>query len=155
MSVALFCHESTPETAYAFLEKHNATLEGDQDKWKASFCFEENSTIDFNYDRKWCSPPNWPLQLSGMANFVGSIPMDETNRAAVLRLIPNFQYCVGIVPDPQIDSMEDPRLKLIGDLAVLLNGMLFTPGSLLDARFRVIATPEGEFDEDAQVPSVS
>ncbi len=159
MPFTLFCHERSPQDAHAFLDENNALLKGDSNNWDASYEFpgkwlRKKKTISFNYDREWCSPPNWPTQLMGMQNYVAEFDLSDETRSAVMPLIRQFQFSIGIVTEPEIEAGDDPRLEVINALTEHMNGILFTPGALLDARFRPFAAADGDCDTDAVIPSV-
>lgn len=159
MPFTLFCHESAPEIALAFFEERNAVIKGDESNWDASYIFpgkllQKKKTITFNYDRQWCSPPNWPTQIQGMQNFVSDFELDAERRDAVMRLVRQFKFCIGIVNEPEISAGDDPRLDVMHALAEHMGGVFFTPGALLDSHFRPFASSDGQFEPDAILPDV-
>jgi len=163
MPLTLYCHAASPEQAYAFLDEMRAVLKGDRDKWQATYIFEEGglfrkkrSIIHINYDREFCSAPNWPKQMAGMKNFLSGFDMDADRTAAVMRLVDQFQFTLGIVLEPEIgDSGEDMRLDVVHALAEELGATIFTPGALLDSHFRPFFEMEGDVDPDAVMPAVA
>jgi len=158
MPFTLFCHLGAPDQALSFLREHGAAVEGDDEHWSASFLiggglFRRRKTIRLTYDREWCSPPNWPKQLAGMASFVSRFTMPDPVRRLVLqRLVPSFTYSIGIVTEPEIEQPDDRRLEIIHALAEHLDAVIVTPGSLLDPHFRAFADIDGELDENAEIP---
>lgn len=159
MPFTLFCHEGTPDDAHAFFDENNALLSGDSNNWDASYEFpgkwlRKKKTISFNYEREWCSPPNWPTQLMGMQNYVAEFELTDETRSTVMPLIRQFRFSIGIIAEPEIASGDDPRLEVINALAEHMNGILFTPGALLDANFRPFAAADGDCDPDAVIPLV-
>lgn len=92
MGFTLFCHLKSPADAAAFFRARNAIMEGDENKWSATYVFpgkflQKKKTITFDYDKKWCSPPNWPQQIQGMMNYIGSFRMEDAIREKVMKLI--------------------------------------------------------------------
>lgn len=159
MPFTLFCHEHSSNDAYEFFEENNALIEGDEEDWSATFEFDGKSkrkkmTVSFTYDLEWCSPPNWPRQVSGMQNYVAQFPMDNARRELVLRLVRKFRYCIGVMSEPEITDGDDPRFDVIHALAEHLNAVIFTPEALLDSHFRPICSADGEYEDEAVIPSV-
>jgi hypothetical protein len=157
MPFTLFCHQGSPEQALAFLVERAARVEGGSSCWEASFTsgggfLRRKASITFTYDRDWCSPPNWPTQLAGMANYVRSLKMTDVTRRLVFALIPRFAFSIGVLTEPEITKGDDVRLEIMQDLAAHLACVVFTPGALRDARLRAFASADGELDPDAQIP---
>jgi hypothetical protein len=157
MPFTLFCHQSSPEEALRFLREQGAKIEGDEARWEASRLvggglLRRRQSIRFNFDKEWCSPPNWPTQLAGMANYIGTFAITEPVRRQIMVLIPRFKFSIGIVTEPEIKQDDDERLSMIRDLASHLECLIFTPGTLRDPNLRAIAAANGDVDEDATIP---
>lgn len=157
MPFTLFCHLKTPQEALEFLQQHGAAIDGDGDSWNASYIFpgrlfKKDKKIAINYDRDWCSPPNWPRQIAGMQNYVLQWPMDNAAREKLALLVRQFAFCLGIVNEPEITSGDDPRFEVMHALAEHMGGVFFTPGALLDSQFRPFASSDGESDPTAVMP---
>jgi len=163
MPFTLFCHTSSPERAYAFLDENNALLTGDTDAWQATYKFEDgglfrkkHAIIHINYSRDYCSPPNWPQQIAGMKNYLMQFEMDPDAKAAVQHLVSQFQFTLGLVLEPEYeDNSEDMRLDVIHALAAELDATIFTEGALLDPAYRPFYTASGRVDPDAVFPVVA
>jgi hypothetical protein len=151
MPFTLFCHQGSPDEALQFLREHGAALEGDGATWKTSFAMR-GGKLEFNYDREWCSAPNWPRQLAGMANYLRQFEMTDETRSQVMVLIRRFEYSIGIVTDPEVTTGDDDRLEPIHALAEQLGAVIFTPVALLDSRFRAFAAADGDVDQEAEIP---
>jgi hypothetical protein len=151
MPFTLYCHQGSPDEALRFLREHGGAVEGDGATWKTSFAMR-GGTLEFNYDRVWCSAPNWPKQLAGMANYLRQFEMTDETRSQVMALIPRFEYSIGIVTDPEVTTGDDERLEPIHAMAELLGAVIFTPLALLDSRFRAFAAADGDVDEEAEIP---
>jgi hypothetical protein len=68
-------------------------------------------------------------------------------------LVMTFKFALAFQaePDLHLDS-EDERTKVIFALATHLNGVIFTPTSLRDARGRILISASGKLDADAVLP---
>jgi hypothetical protein len=158
MPFTLFCHSSSPEAAQRFLRERGATVTGDAHDWRAVLSskqglFGGKRRLELNYELAWCSPPNWPKQLGGMANYLRSFNMtDGVRRLLLLLVIPKLKFSIGVVDEPEVESDDDPRLALLSDLAEHLAALVFTPQTLLDPQLRVLAALEDEPDDKAQIP---
>ncbi len=157
MPLTLFCYLNSPDDAAAFLSEHGAIVEGGKDKWTATYVFpgkflQKKKTVTFNYDREWCSPPNWPKQIQGMTNYIGNFQMEETTRFKVMRLIRQFEFAIGIVNEPETSKNDDPRFGLMQALAEYMQGCFFIPGAILDASFRAFAAADGDTTPGAVIP---
>src|SRR5262249_36496094 len=77
-------------------------------------------------------------------------------KEGVLLLTTTFRFSLGTNFDPDFDPEGDPRLSLLFDLTQFLDGVLFTPSSLRDARGRILVSSGGEKDEhpEAEWPKV-
>lgn len=159
MPFTLFCHLKTPKEAFEFLEGQSAATNTEGDSWSAKFVFpggifKKNREITINFDRDWCSPPNWPQQIAGMQNFVANWRADKTTQEQVMLLIRRFAFCLGVIDEPEIKKGDDPRLEIMHRLAGHLGGVIFTPGALLDSQFRPFYAVDGQVDPDATFPNL-
>lgn len=158
MSFSLLCHLSSPDHALGLLRERGAVVTGQGTGWRAAFVtrqnlFAEKQRLEVNYDLEWCSAPNWPKQLAGMAKYLRSFEMsDAIRRVLLLGVVPSLRFSLGIVAEPEIDSDDDPRLELIGDLAEQLGALIFMPETLLDPQFRTLAALSEAPDEAAEIP---
>lgn len=160
MPFTLFCHLNSPDDAYAFLSERSAIMEGDKDKWTATYVFpgkflQKKKSITFTFDREWCSPPNWPVQIQGMMNYIGNFQMEDTIRGKVTGLIRQFKFTIGIINEPEISKNDDPRFEVMHSLAQYMQGCFFTPGALLDTSFRAFAAADGNTTADAVIPETA
>jgi hypothetical protein len=159
MPFTLFCHLKTPKDAFGFFKEKNAAINGEGDSWSARYVFpggllRKEKKITINYDRKWCSPPNWPQQIAGMQNYVFQWKMEEATREKLTLLIPRFAFCLGMVNEPEITKGNDPRLDVMHALADHMLGVFFTPDALLDSQFRPIVSADGQSDPASILPAV-
>src|SRR5262249_15519503 len=63
-------------------------------------------------------------------------------------LTTTFRFSLGTLFEPDFDPECDPRLDVLFAVAELLDGVLFTPSSLRDARGRILFGAGGEDAED-------
>lgn len=117
MPFTLFCREGSPEQVYRFFDENNGLMKGDQDDWSVHYEFpggflRKKQTIQFTYERQWCSPPNWPTQILGMTNYVSDFEMSDDDHETVIQAIGEFQFSVGIICKPEITKPDDMLSRL-------------------------------------------
>ncbi len=126
-------------------------IEGPDDNWRnAVVTFREGKdrrTLTFTYDPSYHSEPNWSSQMSGMRGYYSQFP-DTDRKHRVILLTSSLRFSLGTLFVPDFDSEGDARLDVLFDVAELLDGVLFTPSSLRDARGRVLFGSGGEDEED-------
>ena len=126
-------------------------IEGPDDNWRvAVLTFREGTderTLTFNCDPSYHSEPNWSIQMSGMRGYYAQFP-DTDRKQRVIQLTSSLRFSLGTLFDPDFDPEGDPRLDVLFDVAELLDGVLFTPSSLRDARGRVLFGSGGDAEED-------
>jgi len=112
----------------------------------------KRKSLKFTYDEKWCSPPNWPQQLAGMASYLRAFKATDAAREEVMALVPLFQFSIAILTEPEIESASDERWQQICALASHLECVIFTPGALLDPHGRALIATDGRMNADARIP---
>jgi hypothetical protein len=104
-------------------------------------------TLTFTHDPAYYSEPNWSTQMSGMRGYFSRFP-DTDRKSRVMLLTTSLRFSLGTLFDPDFDPEGDPRLDILFAVAELLDGVLFTPSSLRDARGRILFGAGGEDEED-------
>jgi len=126
-------------------------IDGPDDNWRnAVVTFgkgKKKRTLTFTHDPAYYSEPNWSAQMSGMRGYFSRFP-DTARKERVLMLPTSFRFSLGTLFDPDFDPAGDPRLDLVFAVTELLDGVLFTPSSLRDARGRILFSAGGEEQED-------
>src|SRR5262245_16550300 len=127
-------------------------IDGPDDNWhNAVVTFrtgKATSTLTFTHNPAYYSEPEWSKQMSGMRGYFSGFP--ETDRkAGVLTLTTSFRFSLGTLFEPDFDDAGDPRLTVLAAVAELVDGVLFTPSSLRDARGRMLFGAGGEVAQDA------
>lgn len=112
-------------------------------------------TLTLTYDPAHCSEPEWPRQMDGMRGYFSRFP-DTPAKQKAMMLTHTFGFVLGTAMTPDARSRDDPRFHALLAVAELLDGVLFTPSALLDARGRVLFSAHGAAVEDpaAQWPRV-
>jgi hypothetical protein len=135
-------------------------IDGPDNDWrKAVVTFRKwlkKRTLTFTHDPAYYADPNWSTQMSGMRVYFSRFP--ETDRKErVMMLTTTFKFSLGTLFEPDFDPEGDPRLDILFAITELLDGVLFTPSSLRDARGRILfgAGGESEEDPDAVWPKVA
>jgi uncharacterized protein DUF4272 len=128
-------------------------IEGPDDNWRSAvITFREGKykrTLTFTHDPAYYSEPNWSSQMSGMRGYFSRFP-DTDRKTRVMMLTTSFRFSLGALFDPDFDPEGDQRLDVLFAVAELLDGVLFTPSSLRDARGRILFGSGGEVEEDAE-----
>src|SRR5262245_20037254 len=126
-------------------------IDGPDDGWQnAVVTFGKRKTkrtLTLTHDPNYYAEPNWSAQMSGMRGYFSRFP-DTDRKQRVLMLTTSLRFSLGTLFDPDFDPEGDPRLDVLFAVAELLDGVLFTPSSLRDARGRVLFGAGGEDDED-------
>jgi hypothetical protein len=85
--------------------------------------------------------------MDGMRGYFSRFP-DTDRKSRVMLLTTTFRTCLGTLFEPDFEPTGDPRLDILFEVAELLDGVLFTPSSLRDARGRILFGAGGTPDED-------
>jgi hypothetical protein len=127
-------------------------IKGPDDGWReAVVCFgkgKKRRTLTFVHDAKYYAEPNWSTQMNGMRGYFARFP-DTDRKARVLKLTTSFHFSLATRFEPDFDPDGDERLDVLFAVTELLDGVLFTPSSLRDARGRILFSADGEDAEDA------
>jgi hypothetical protein len=134
-------------------------IDGPDDDWRnAVMTFgkgKSKRTLTITHDPAYYSEPNWSRQMNGMQGYFSRFP-DTGRKPRVMMLISSFRFSLGTLFDPDFDPEGDPRLDVVFAVAELLDGVLFTPSALRDARGRILfGADEEEEDPDAVWPRVA
>jgi hypothetical protein len=108
---------------------------------------KKKRTLTLTHDPAYYSEPNWSTQMSGMRGYFSRFP-DTDRKPGVMALTTSFRFSLGTLFDPDFDPEGDPRLDVLFAVAELLDGVLFTPSALRDARGRILFAAGGEDEED-------
>src|SRR5262245_55401298 len=126
-------------------------IDGPDDGWQnAVVTFGKRKTkrtLTLTHDPNYYAEPNWSAQMSGMRGYFSRFP-DTDRKQRVLMLTTTFRFSLGTLFEPDFDPAGDPRLDVLFAVTELLDGVLFTPSSLRDARGRILFGAGGEEEED-------
>jgi hypothetical protein len=159
--ITLFARIADPAAVARFLRERypeNTAIDGPDATWlNATVTFgegDEAESITLTHDPAYYSEPNWSRQMRGMRGYFSRFP-ETDNRARVLTLTTSLRFSLGVLWDHHFDPESDPRLDVLFAVAELLDGVLFTPSALRDARGRVLfAADPDEEDPAAAWPRV-
>jgi hypothetical protein len=128
-------------------------IDAPDDRWTRAVVAYGTGTkrraLTFTHDPAYYAEPNWSTQMAGMRGYFAGFP-DTDRREQVLLLTTSLQFSLGTLFEPDFDAEGDPRLDVLFEIAKLLDGVLFTPSSLRDARGRVLFSAGGEDNEDPE-----
>jgi Domain of unknown function (DUF4272) len=137
VGVARLLRHLVPRTAF----------DGPDDAWRNAAVTLAAGTVTFTHDSDYYAEPNWSVQMNGMAGYFSRLP--ETQRKQIAIMLPTtFKFSLGLLLVPDIHDDNDPRLEVVYAVAALLDGVLFAPSALRDARGRVLYGAGGEAEEN-------
>src|SRR5262249_8247043 len=126
-------------------------IDGPDDAWKKAVVTfgkgKSKRTLTFNHDPAYYSEPNWSKQMNGMRGYFSRFP-ESPNKNKVLMLTTTFCFSLGTNFEPDFEADGDQRVSVLFAVAELLDGVLFTPSSLRDAKGRILFSADGEEEED-------
>jgi hypothetical protein len=126
-------------------------IDGPDDNWRRAVVtyrgWLKKSTLTINHNPDYYSEPNWSQQMAGMRGFFSRFPDSEAKTKAMW-LTTTFKFSLGNEFDPEVRKDDDPRLSVLAAITELVDGVLFRPTALLDARGRVLFGFGGMEDED-------
>jgi hypothetical protein len=108
----------------------------------------EKRTLTFKHDPAYYAEPNWSTQMSGMRGYFSGF-LKTKRKPRAMALISSFRFSLATLFEPDYDPADDPRLDIVFAVAELLDGALFMPSSLRDARGRILFGV-GEDKEDPE-----
>ena len=122
--------------------------------WKTGW-FRKSPTLTISHSPDYYQGPGWGDQLRGMQSYFSRFPA-TARTPAVIDLVMTFKFALAFQaePDLHLDS-PDERTQVILALAAHLNGVIFTPTSLRDARGRILISASGKLDTDAVLPKLT
>ena len=134
-------------------------LDASDDEWRsakiATGSGDAKRTLIFTHDPAYYSEPGWSVQMGGMRGYFSRFA-DTDRKPLALALTTSFRFALGTLFEPDIDPAGDERLTILFAIAEALDGVLFTPSSLRDAKGRVLFGAGGKEEEapDAVWPKV-
>jgi hypothetical protein len=153
--ITLFARIADPAGVARCLRERapSVEIEGPDDAWRkavATFTtLMKKRTLTLTHDPAYYSEPNWSRQMNGMRGYFERFP-GTANKPRVMMLTTSFRFSLGTVFVPDFDPAGDPRLDILFAVTELLDGVLFTPSSLRDARGRILFGAGGKDDEDPE-----
>lgn len=155
--ITIFAPPADPEALRRFLLERDpeAVVEAAGDTWASiTVTFDaagEPRSLTFLHDRDYYAGPGWAAQRDGMWNYLSRFPLGD-RAGRVRELVGSFGFALGTRFDPEFDPDGDDRLAALFEVTQFLDGVLFTPSSLRDADGQLIASADGEADEDVTWP---
>jgi hypothetical protein len=126
-------------------------FDGPEDRWtRAAITFGDGSgkrSLTLFHDLAEYAEPKWSNQMAGMRGYFNSFPRTD-RKELVMVLTTSLQFSLGTVFEPDFDPTGDPRLDILFAVTEFLDGVLFTPSSLRDAKGRILFGAGGEDEED-------
>lgn len=158
--ITIFARIADPRGVARLLRERapGVVFDGPDDRWgKAVFTVGKwwaRRTLTITHDPAYYSEPNWSVQMNGMRGYFARFP-ESDRRHRAMALTGTFRFALATAFDPDYDPAGDPRLDLLFAVTEILDGVLFTPSSLRDARGCILfSVREEDVDPDARWPSV-
>lgn len=107
--------------------------------------------LEVRHDPRSYSGDNWSTQRAGMAVYFRRLPNADQDHA-LFGYLPGLAFGVSFLLQPGTVA-DDPRQEVIHHIARLVDGVIFLPGSLLDAEGRVLQAAGHEPDPEARLPA--
>lgn len=147
--MTLFARIADPAGVARLLRERVPTvkIDGPDDGWANAVISHGNRQLTFTHDPTYYESANWSVQMNGMCEYISRFPWTDRQERAFM-LTSTFKFSLGLLFDPDLDQDGDPRLDFLFAVAELLDGVLFTPSALRDARGRILYGAGGEDEED-------
>jgi hypothetical protein len=131
----------------------SVVIDGPDDDWRhATLTYGMlwmKRRLTFIHDPEYHAEPNWSTQMLGMRFHFQQFP--ESTRKQIAMMLPaTFRYALSARLEPGLVPSGDARFGVITAVTTYLDGVLFSPGVLLDARGYVLFAVLGEHEEDPQ-----
>lgn len=110
-------------------------------------------SLTFTHNPESYAEPNWSQQMAGLRGYFARFP-DTEGKTKALTLTTSLHFALGTLFEPECDVEGDPRINILCEVAELLDGVLFTPTALRDARGRILFGAGDEEDPAAVWPRV-
>ncbi len=137
-------------------QARDVEIVGSDTDWSAAHVTMPNGArISFGHRRDYYAGPGFAQQIQGMQGYFERFPRTP-DLAPILELIRSFRFALTLHPPPTPElfiESQDPRLAIVFAVTSHLDGALFTPSAMRDARGRVLygAVPR---DPSAQMPRI-
>jgi hypothetical protein len=158
--ITVFARIADPAAVARLLRERVPAVEidGPDDGWRNAVVpfgtGKKRRTLTLTHDPAYYSEPNWSRQMAGMRGYFARFP-ESARKPRVLTLTTSLRFSLGTLFDPDFDPQGDPRLDVLFAVTELLDGVLFTPSGLRDARGRILFSADSdEEDADATWPKV-
>lgn len=157
----VFARKIDPRGVIEVLRRFGAVkVTGPEDDWqevevtlpKKGF-FSKAPVLVFGHDAEYYDGDDWPNQVLGMQGYFSRFP-ETPLKPRVMQAIRNLRFALTL---PRFDLdiySNDERLQVLYAVVEHLDGVIFTPSALRDARGRVLLAANGEYDEHAVLPTV-
>jgi hypothetical protein len=133
--------------------EQSVVFDGADHDWRSATVSFESAKLTFTHDPEYHAEPNWSIQMDGMRGYYAQFPESEAKKSAMM-LTTTFKFSLGLLFEPHEYIESDARFDLIFAVTTLLDGVIFTPSALLDAKGRVLFRADGEEDYEAVWPRV-
>lgn len=109
--------------------------------------------LTFGHHAEYYEADNWPQQVMGMQGYFSNFPETPLKRD-IMRVIGTFRFGLSVPQDDLDIWSKDDRLELLYAVCEHLDGVIFTPSALRDARGRILLGHDGGYDADATLPQM-
>jgi hypothetical protein len=134
-------------------------LIGPEDNWEKIVITEPTHSskkapaLTVFHNESFYNGADWSNHLLGMQGYFSEFP-DTKWKPGIIQKLGNLGFILGTIADPDIDlDSNDERARIILAVASYLNGLIFTPSALRDAKGRKLLAWDGKRDPDAVLPN--
>jgi len=147
-----------PAGVLEVLRRHgNVQVDGDDDNWTQATVtwkagvFKKHKLV-VGHSKEHYDGEDWQIQVRGMRGYFSQFGPSAAVDEALARL-GGLKFTLAFPSNTFDLEKGDDKLPVVLAIAEHLDGILFTPGFLLDANFKVLVDPDGEAEEGAQWPA--
>ena len=107
--------------------------------------------LTVTHDPTYYAEPNWSKQMNGLRGYLARFP-ECAARTVAIEMTNRFAFALATSFDP--DRAEvDARVAMLGDVAMAIGGIFFTPSAIRDPWGRILlSTDLREIDREAGWP---
>lgn len=160
--ITIYSRRVIPKDVALQLQKlaPNLQIDGTPDSWSTirietqpkSF-LKSAKVLELSHDEDYYDGPGWPQQQMGMANYFSSFPNSPFQKELIQRVF-SFRFSISAKGEGLSVDKLDRRMELILSICQQLDGILFLPWTVRDARGRILLDQHLRPHADAVLPAM-
>jgi hypothetical protein len=155
--INIFAPKTDPAAVIATLRKITSKVEVSESggTWRNAVVTAgwpwSRKTLTITHDPAYCSEPNWSVQMEGLRGYLARFP-DCLARSCAIQMTRQFAFALATTFEPDRGA-QDARVAMLGEVALAIGGIFFSPSGLRDPWGRVLLSPDlREIDPSAGWP---